>query len=169
MKKLMTISGITLLSALLILPVVVWAHGWGMRGGGHMMGWGTGSGYGVNAPCGDGYGRLTEEQQDKLAELDRKFYNETSELRDKLWAKAGELDALMSGADPDPGKAEKLQGEISGLRSKLDEKAVNHEIEVRKVSPQTRSGREYGYGPHMRGGYGKGYGMGSGYGPCWNN
>jgi len=42
MNKLTTIFGITLLSALLIVPLAVWAHGWGM-GGGHMMGnWGTG-------------------------------------------------------------------------------------------------------------------------------
>ena len=40
MKKLTSIVGITLLSALLIVPVAVWAHGWG-RGGGHMMGTGA--------------------------------------------------------------------------------------------------------------------------------
>jgi len=45
MKKLTTIFGITLLSALLIVPLAVWAHGWG-AGGGHMMGnWGGDPGY----------------------------------------------------------------------------------------------------------------------------
>jgi len=40
MKKLTSIVGITFLSALLIVPIAVWAHGWG-RGSGHMMGyWG---------------------------------------------------------------------------------------------------------------------------------
>ena len=170
MKKPITIAGIALLSALLIVPVVVWAHGWGMGGGGHMMGgWGRGPGYGANAPHGDAYGRLTDEQQDKLADLDRKFYKETRELRDKLWTKSGELDVLLSETNPDPGKVSKLQREISDLRFRLDEKAVSHEIDARKILPQARSGRGYGYGPHMRGGYGRGYGMGSGYGPCWNN
>jgi Spy/CpxP family protein refolding chaperone len=169
MKKRITISGIALLSALLIVPVVVWAHGWGMGGGGHMMGWGRGPGYGANAPYDDAYGRLTDEQQDKLADLDRKFYNDTRELRDTLWSKSDELNGLLSENNPDPGKVTKLQREISDLRARLDEKAVSHEIEARKILPQTRSGRGYGYGPHMRGGYGMGPGMGYGSGPCWNN
>jgi len=53
MKILTSIVGITLLSALLIVPVAVWAHGWG-RGGGHMMG-GYGMGYGRGG-YGMGYG-----------------------------------------------------------------------------------------------------------------
>ena len=61
MKKLTTIFGITILSALLIVPIAVWAHGWG-AGGGHMMGyWGGGPGnmmgYGGGGP-GSGHGDL---------------------------------------------------------------------------------------------------------------
>ena len=183
MKKLTTIFGITLLSALLIVPLAVWAHGWG-AGGGHMMGnWGGGPGYMMgNWGGGPGnmmgyygggpgnynqydrdYNTLNSKQQEQLADLNRKFYNETKTLRDKLWSKSAELNALLSETNPDSGKISKLQKEISNLQAKLDERAINNEIEARKIAPDTRFGDGYGYGP-MMGGYGTGYGPGA----CWN-
>jgi len=162
MKILTSIVGITLLSALLIVPVAVWAHGsgWGM-GGGHMMGyWGGGPGYYDQNVR--GYSTLNREQQERLADLDRKFYDETRSLRDKMWSKSAELNALLSETNPDSGKVSKIQKEISELRAKIDEKAVNNEIEARKIAPDNRFGGGYAYG-HMMGGYGMGYGMG--YGP----
>ena len=192
MKKLTTIFGITLLSALLIVPLAVWAHGWG-AGGGHMMGnWGGGPGYMIgnwgrgpgymmgNWDRGPGnynqydrdYNTLNSKQQEQLADLNRKFYDETRTLRDKLWSKSAELNALLSETNPDSGKISKLQKEISNLQAKLDEKAINNEIEARKIAPDNRFGGGYGYG-HMMGGYGYGPmmgGYGTGYGPgaCWN-
>jgi Spy/CpxP family protein refolding chaperone len=159
MKKLTRIVGITFLSVLLFVPAAVWAHGWGY-GGGHMMGWGAGPGnYGQ---YNNGYPTLNSKQQEQLADLNQKFYTETRSLREKLWSKSAELNALLSETNPDAGKADTLQKEISDLRAKLDEKAVNHEIEARKIAPNTWSGNGYGYGP-MMGGYGMGYGRG-GYG-----
>ncbi|MEJ2655828.1 MAG: periplasmic heavy metal sensor [Desulfobacterales bacterium] len=150
MKKLSSIVGITLLSALLIVPVAVRAYGWGW-GGGHMMGyWGGGPGY--YHPYDRGYTALNSKQQEQLAELNQKFYNETQTLRDKLWSKSAELNALLSETNPDSGKISKLQKEISDLRAKLDEKATNNQIEARKIAPEARFGGGYGYG-HM-GGYG---------------
>ena len=152
MKKITSIVGITLLSALLIVPAAVWAHGWGW-GGGHMMGyWGGRSG---NYDQDDrGYNStLTREQQNRLTDLDRKFYDETRDLRDKLWSKSAELNAALAEASPDTAKVTTLQKEVSDLRAKLDEKAINHEIEARKIAPDTRFGGGYGYG-HMMGGYG---------------
>ena len=165
MKKITSIVGITLLSTLLIVPVAVWARGWGW-GGGHMMGnWGRGPGYYDRDDR--GYTTLNREQQEQLADLDRKFFDETRDLRDKLWSKSAELNALLSETNPDSSKVSNLQKEISDLRAKLDEKAINHEIEARKIAPDTRFGGGYGYG-HMMGGYGMGYGMGYGPGACWN-
>jgi Spy/CpxP family protein refolding chaperone len=179
MKKLISIVGITFLSALLIVPVAVWAHSWG-RGGGHMMGyWDGGPGY--YDQDNRGYTTLNSEQQERLANLDRKFYDETRALRDKLWSKSAELNVLLSETNPDSGKVSKVQKEISELRAKIDENAVNTEIEARKIAPDTRFGGGYGDG-HMMGGYGMGYGRGGygmggygmgygmGYGPgaCWN-
>lgn len=174
MKKLTTIFGITLLSVLLIVPLAVWAHGWGM-GGGHMMGtWDGGPGY--YNQYDRGYTALNDKQQKQLDELNRKFYDDTRELRTKLWSKSTELNALLSETNPDTGKISKLQKEISDLQAKLNEKAVNNQIEARKIAPETRFGGGYGYG-HMMGGYGHGpmmggngmgYGMGYGPGACWN-
>ena len=174
MKKLITILGITLLSGLLIVPVIAWAQGWG-GGGGHMMGnWGRGPGN--YDPDNRGYAStLTREQQDRLTDLDRKFYDETRELRDKLWSKSTELNTALAETSPDTAKATMIQKEVSELRANLDEKRVAYEIEARKIAPDIRSGGGYGYGRHMRGDYGRGkYGMGPGmmgYGPgaCWNN
>ena len=183
MKRLTSIVGITFLSALLIVPVVVWAHGWS-RGGGHMMGyWSGGPGYYDQNDR--GYNTLNREQQERLADLNREFFNETRSLRDKLWSKSAELNALLSETNPDSGKVSKVQKEISELQAKIDEKAVNKEIEARKIAPDNRFGGGYGYGPMMggygygpmmggngmgygMGGYGMGYGTGYGPGACWN-
>ena len=171
MKKLTSIVGITFLSALLIVPVAVWAHGWG-RGGGHMMGyWGGGPGYYDQNDR--GYTTLNREQQQRLADLNRKFYDATRVLRDKLWSKSAELNALLSETTPDAGKVGKVQKEISDLQAKIDEKAVINKIEARKIAPDARIGGGYGYDGHMMGGYGMGNGRGGygmGYGPsaCWN-
>ena len=161
MKKLTSIAGITFLSLLLIVPVAVWAYGWGM-GGGHMMGnWGRGHGY--YDRDNRAYSTLTKEQQEQLADLNRKYFDETKELRDKLWSKSDELNALLSETNPDSVKARKLQKDISDLHAKLDEKALNREIEALKIAPDTRFDDGYGYG-HMMGGYGMSYGMGHGMG-----
>ncbi len=184
MKRLTGIVGITLLSALLFVPAAVWAHGWGY-GGGHMMGyWGAGPGY--YGRYNGAYSALNSKQQEQLADLNQKFFNETQSLREELWSKSAELNALLSETNPNTGKIDKVQKEISDLRAKLDEKAINHGIQVRKIAPDSWSGNGYGYGP-MMGGYGMGYGMGRygmgygrygmmgmgygmGYGPgaCWN-
>ena len=173
MKKITSIVGITLLSALLIVPAAVWAHGWGW-GGGHMMGnWGRGPGYYDRDDRGYA-STLTKEQQEQLADLDRKFYDETINLRDQLWSKSAELNSLLSETNPDTSKVGQLQKEVSDLRAQFDQKATTYELEARKIAPETRFGGGYGYGPmmggynHMRGGYSRGYGMGYGPGPCWN-
>ncbi|MFO7667954.1 MAG: periplasmic heavy metal sensor [Desulfobacterales bacterium] len=156
MKKLNSIVGIALLSALIIVPAAVWANGWGM-GGGHMMGWGGGPGYYDQDDRGNT--SLNGEQQRRFADLDRKFYEDTKELREKLWTKSAELNELLSSANPESGKAVKLQKEISDLRARLDEKGINREIETRKIAPDARVGSGNGYG-HMGGGYAMGYGPG---------
>jgi zinc resistance-associated protein len=170
MKKLTGIVGITLLSALLIVPVAAWAFGWG-RGTNHMTGyWGSGPGY--YGQYNNGYTPLNSKQQEQLADLNQKFFNETKSLRDKLWSESNDINTLLSGANPDTAKIARLQKDISDLRAGLDEKAINHGTEVRKIASDNGFGNGYGYGP-MMGGYGMGYGMGGngmgyGSGTCWN-
>jgi zinc resistance-associated protein len=158
-KKTRNILGTGLLVAALAIPVLAFGYGWV----GHpMMGaWGGGPGYGLHH--GWGYGNLTTEQRTQLEKLDRTFYDQTTDLRDDLWKKTTELDALLSTTDPDLAKVESLQKEISDIRTELDEKRLDYELEVRKITPEVRLGAGYG---HPMGGSGPG----TGYGPgtCWN-
>ena len=165
MKKLTTIIGILVLVGAVAVPVMAWGPGWGR--GHHMMGyWGRGPGYDGN--YGRGYGNVTPEQRSRLDDLDRKFYSETADLRNRISTKSAELDVLLNSPDPDIGKVRALQNEINDLRAKIDQKGMDYEMEARKIAPGVRYGRGLhmmGYGPgagydrHM-GGYGRGY--------CWN-
>jgi zinc resistance-associated protein len=159
MKKLATVLGTLVLVAGLAVTVFAWAPGWGF--GNHMMGyWGGGPAYG------GGYGNLTPDQRSRLDTLNGQFYNETTSIRNEIWTKSAELDALVNGPNPDLEKAKALQKEIGALQAKLDEKQVNYDLEARKLGVQG-GGYGGGYGPHM-GGFA--YGMMGGYGPgaCWN-
>jgi zinc resistance-associated protein len=150
-KKVTMILGIGLLVAALAVPVTVLAHGWGGR---HMMGnWGTGP------------GSISPEQKTQLEQLDRRFYDETVELRKNLWNKSTELNTVLSTTDPDREKVKTLNKEVNDLRAKLDEKSLNYELEVRKIAPELRFGGGYGrsHGYHM-GGFGTGM-MGGDFGP----
>ena len=170
MKKLLTIIGIIVLAGAVIFPVMALSHGWGY--GHHMMRyWGNEPGYGRGYYGPDygrgGYGNLTSEQQTKLNTLQDKYYNETKDLREKIWTKSGELDSIINSTNPDIDKAKALQNEISDLRAKLNEKTLNYEIEARKIAPDQQLG--YGNGgwyDHHIGAYGHMMGYGPGY--CWN-
>ena len=158
MKRLIALLGILVLVGAIAIPVL--AHGPG-QGRGHHMGQGGGQGYG---PCGDygsGASNLTEEQRTQLDTLNKKFHDETAQLRNEMWTKSRELSNILNSANPDADKARALQKEISGLRSQLAEKRLNFELEERKVAPDARYGSGYGRGSGK--GYGRGYGRGSGH------
>ena len=159
MKKIITISGISLLVLTLAIPALAWWPSWGR--GHHMMGfWGKGPGYGESYDR--GYETITPDQRTQLERLDRKFYDETENLRNKVWKKSTELSNLLNSSDPDVEKAKEIQKDINDLRAELDEKRINYELEARKINPETRLsyGHGTGYGWHMRG-----YGPGA----CWWN
>ena len=147
MKKLTTIIGILLLAGVVAVPVMAWGPGWGR--GHHMMGYGGG---GPEYGRGD-YRNLTSKQKSSLDVLDRKFYDETRDLRDQVWAKSRELGSVLNNSSPDLEKAKTLQKEMSDLRAKLDEKTLYYELEVRKIAPDQRLVYGHGYG-HHRGPYG---------------
>ena len=110
---------------------------------------------------GDGYGNLTDEQRNELSQLDRKYSDQTKDLRNELWTKESELETILNSSNPDIDKAKGVQKEISDLRAKLDEKRIEYETEVRKLVPDAT----YPYYGHHMGGYGhmRGYGPGA----CW--
>lgn len=158
MKRFMSVLAAVLLLGVVAVPAM--AHGPFGRGGSDMYGWGGGSGY---CPSyGGAYDSLTTEQREQLNVLQKKFYDETAQLRKDLWNKRNELRNLLDETNPDVEKAKTVQNEISNIRTNLSEKRVEFEIEKRKIAPDVRFGRGYGY----RNDFSRGRG---GYGPgaCW--
>ncbi len=194
-NKVTKIIGIGFLVAAVAVPAVVLAQGWrggpmmgnqGWRGGQMMAN--RGMGPGTMMSYDRGYGTITPEQRTQLDQLDRRFYDETADLRKDLWNKSFELNTILNGSDPDIEKVKALNKEVNDLRTKLNEKSLTHELEARKITPDSRFaggyGRSYGYhmggsmagrmGPGMMGGGTMGPGMMSrgtmgpgmmGYGP----
>ncbi|MBN1832348.1 MAG: periplasmic heavy metal sensor [Deltaproteobacteria bacterium] len=109
---------------------------------------------------------LTEEQRDQLNELNKKFREETADLREKLSSTSGELSRLLTSEKPDEQKARALQKEISELQAELGQKTLGLRLEMRKILPETETGYTRGFGrvfgPHM--GYGPHMGRGRGMG-----
>ena len=154
MKKLATISAIMILAIALTDPVFAYRGG---RGGPGYC-WQEG-------PRG---GALTADQRTALAELEEKFYKDTSELRRQIWTKSDELDVVMHASDPDKQKAKALQKEISALKAEMADKKIDLELEANRIAPGDRYARGCGrgYGGAMRGHQRqhRGYGPGS----CWD-
>ena len=160
MKKLVMGLGVFLLIGFMAYPAFARGPGWG----GGCPGWGAGGGPGG----GSGYcwrnqgnvSNLSPEQQQKLNELDQKFFNETATLRNNIWNKQTEMSLLLNGENPDTAKLQTLQKEIIGLKGQMAEKRLSYTLEARKIAPQATYGGGYGRG---RGGYGANRGGG-----CWN-
>ncbi|MFC1862540.1 Spy/CpxP family protein refolding chaperone [Thermodesulfobacteriota bacterium] len=169
MNRLIIVLGSLLLVAALAAPALSWGP---RRGGGNSKGnWG--GGYSGPEQSSRGYVELTEEQRTKLTELDKKFFDETNKTRNDLFAKSAELNTELNTDNPDLAKAKAIQNEISGLRAALDEKRMDYELEVRKITPDNQYSRGYGSGygrgggSNMRG-YGRNMGRGFGPGSCRN-
>ena len=157
MNRLAMILGIVLLAGAVAVPAM--ALGPGMGWGHHRMGYGgNGPGYGTI------YGNLTPDQRSSLRALDSKFYGDTQDLRQQIWTKSDQLDAVLNSANPDAAKAKALQKEISDLQANLDQKRLNYELEAHKIVPNQYLAYSYGpwYGHHM----GR-FGYRMGYDSCW--
>jgi hypothetical protein len=137
-----------------------WGRG-GCSGGGPGAGNCPRSGYG-----GPGFGGdLTDEEIGILQKERSAFFENTREIREKLYQKNLELRAEMAKQNPDAKRAAELQKEASELDSALDQKRIDHQLKMKKDHPQIYSkGLGGGMGP--RGGMGPGYGKGPGRGGC---
>jgi len=144
MKRLITFLGLVLLFGAFSASVAARERGMGFY---PRMGYGPGMG---GFPLGLGHSPLTEEQRTQLDESHKKFQDETAELRAALSDKSRELYALLNTEEPDAKKAKALQNEISELRADLALKALDHQLEVRKILPEGfAKGWGRGYGPLM--------------------
>ena len=125
------------------------------------MGWGNHQGgmhyQGDNGPR---YNEELNSEEYKQFEQEREaFFNETRELRADLNEKERELQNELVKDELDASKASGLQKEISELQAQLDQKRIDHMVEMRKLNP--KAGRGF-----MAGGSMMGYGSSRG-GNCW--
>lgn len=133
------------------------AHGGFGNRGHHMgnMGYGGHMGMGTGYHMGYGdYGRdsgLTDEQLQSLDKSGNDFFNATHELRDDVYQKRLELRSELAKENPDIDKAKNIQKELSKIEAKFDQKRLDHELELRKIAPESK-----------RGFFGRGFGRGFG-------
>jgi hypothetical protein len=163
MKKFFTKKSLMILTILAIIGFGAYAFaGWGM-GYGMMGGWGHhGPGWHHGGWNSYGYGPMAENlSSDELAQMSKErseFYKATENLRQGLYAKRLELRSELAKENPNSKRALNLQNDVSKLQAQLDQKQIDHLVEMRKTNPNA------GRGFSGRGGMG--YGAGSG-GYCW--
>ncbi len=153
MKTTRSTKALIIAAAIMFMAAAVaFAHG-GFGYGGHMKGNGSGYSGGCqmmgDGPHMRGYGgrnALSDEELAKLDEAREKFFSATQELRGRMDAKQVALHNEMSKDDPDTGKVANLQRELSGLQAEFDQKAVAHQLEMRKLMPKKYQGRGCGRG-----------------------
>jgi zinc resistance-associated protein len=140
--------------------------GWGRGGSGNcpMAGGGAGPGGGAD---------LTDEEIAALQKERNAFFEQTRDLRDKLYQKGLELRAEMAKQSPDAKKATDLQKEVSGLEGELAQKTLEQRLKMQKENPKLYGkgfgrgmGMGHGRGPGSGMGMGMGMGGGCGRGPC---
>ena len=144
---------------ILAFGVYAFAHmglGYGPSGwGSHMAGWHH-RGY-----VEQDYGympNLTDDEIKKMENERAAFFETTKELRENIYAKNLELRSELAKSDVNETKAATLQKELSKLRSQLDQKHVDHIMNIRKINPNVARGF-MGMGP-----MGNSY---AAYGQCW--
>ena len=155
-RNTLVIAGIALFVS--IAAVTAFAHG---------PGWGRGGGWGHHGPGWHHRGDYGQRYDDQMSKEEYKqweqqketFFTETQDMRANLYEKERELQNELAKSEPDASKASGLQKEISELQAQLDQKRIDHMIEMRKLNPNAGSGFIAG-GPMMGSGP-----RGGGY--CW--
>jgi Spy/CpxP family protein refolding chaperone len=106
--------------------------------------------HGAEQGCGFGYwGDLSEEDIQKLEKERTDFFEDTKNLRAKIYQKRLELRSELAKENPDAKKAAELQTEISKMKAEFDQKRLNHFLNIRKINPDM--GRGFGGGYGMKG------------------
>jgi Spy/CpxP family protein refolding chaperone len=164
MKSMKSVMGIIAVGLTVGIAALAFAYdGYGPGYGGHMMGYGGGHGnmmgpgmmgYGPGYGHMGGYygpsgsGNLSQEDAANLEQSQEKFFEGTRELRNSIRDKQIALNDEFQKKDPDRAKVADLQKQLSQLESQFDQKALDHQLELRKEFPQSNYSSGYG-----RGGY----------------
>jgi Spy/CpxP family protein refolding chaperone len=157
---------VPLLISLLVLVLATTAFSWG----GGPCGGGRGPGYG---PCAGGDMaafsnlNLTAEQTEKISSLRETQLKETKPLRDKLFAKRGDLKLLWLEKSHDQEKIMAAQKELRSLRDQMGDKMITHRLAILKIlTPEQQSKVKSSMAGRMDRGQGMCSGSGSGPGGC---
>ncbi|MES9996588.1 periplasmic heavy metal sensor [Desulfovibrio aminophilus] len=144
------------LSMVLGLAAASYAFG----GYGHGM-YGGGPGYGMM----DEYTQLTPEKRAAVDKLFAEHRKAVQPLRDELFVKQAELDAVERQQSPDLNAVRTLAKDITTLRGKLFDQGEAFRAKVEKETGiEMGPGRGYGMGYGRGSGMGYGHGYGHGYG-----
>ena len=171
-KTIIIVLSLALVLALMATVVLAWGPGFG-RGfgpgpggfaGPAVLAWGPGFGPGFSRGFGPAYGvppipNLTAEQSAKIQTLRDSFLKEIEPLQKDLYTKGTELRNLWSTPKADQAAIKAKQNEISNLQSKLQEKATNLGLEVRKILTPEQLAQLPAFSQ------GAGFGPGPGFGP----
>jgi Spy/CpxP family protein refolding chaperone len=152
MKHIKSKIGIVAVVFTVGIAAVALAHGWDGSGyGGYVMGpgmMGYGPGYGGHmmgyGPYGNG--NLSPQDTTKLEQSQQKFFNDTNDLRNSIQEKQFALNQELQQTNPDRDKVTNLQKELSQLESQFDQRALEHQLELRKNFPENALGMGYGRG-----------------------
>jgi len=102
---------------------------------------------------------LTPEKQAAVEKIVDKHHVKLVELREQIWAKQTELQALSRSGKAERNDIQSLISDISKLRTTMNAERDAMRAEIEKETGITSFGRGY-----HRGGYGMGYGGGAGGG-----
>jgi len=126
---------------------------------------------------------MTEDQNQRLSDIQEKYWEKFEAVMDSIADKQDELDNIYRNDNPDYTKADALEDEIFDLRRELIELRRSYRDEARSVLTDEQlseypdafcagcgmgsgRGNGMGYGMGYGKGHGGGYGMGAGRG-CW--
>jgi Spy/CpxP family protein refolding chaperone len=157
MKKTIIVGlGLVLLLALVTTVALAW--GPGFRPG---FGWGFG-GPAVGVPP---IPNLTAEQSAQIRVLREAFLKEIEPLQKELYTKGPELRSLWQSPNPEQAAIAAKQKEIFDLQLKLQEKATNLGIEIRKMLTPEQLAQLPAFSQGTGFGSSAGFGPGMGFGP----
>jgi Spy/CpxP family protein refolding chaperone len=166
--------GLALMAAVALAWGPSFGRGFGPGPGGFagpaVQAWGPGFGPGFGRGFGPAYGvppipNLTAEQSSKIQTLRDSFLKEIEPLQKDFYTKGTELRNLWSTPKADPAAITAKQKEIFDLQSKLQEKATNLGLEIRKVLTPEQLAQLPAFSQGTGFGPGAGFGPGMGFGP----
>ena len=161
MRKTVVVIGLMGLVALTASMAFAWGPGWG-----------RGYGYGPYGPGPAVVGpTLSAEQVAKIQKIQSDRYAEVATVRNEMFTKRTELQALFREPALDQAKIAAKQKEIAALQTQMQEKALAARTAVAEVLTPEQRAQVPAFGPGMGSGFGQGRGMGMGprmgFGPRW--